>query len=159
MSTQNTTVAESPTFSIGRATLLVHDLDETVRFYRDAFEFATLFDGEVAPGLRTVHIGPHGQRGAGLWLLRATSDAGHARVGTQTAPEPALVLYVKDLATQLQRLDALDVRVVKPLMSNDGASFAHVLDNCGNEIVLVEFATHDAEPDAAYKLVETTSAE
>jgi predicted enzyme related to lactoylglutathione lyase len=134
-------------------TILVNDLDEARAFYRDAFGFATLFDGEVAPGLRTVHVGPHGERGAGLWLLEATTPASLERVGAQTGGEPTLVFYTDDLGAELRRLDGLAVRVVKPFVSSDGSSFAHVLDNSGNEIVLAQLPKGERQP-SAYALIE-----
>jgi predicted enzyme related to lactoylglutathione lyase len=139
--------------SIGRMTILVHDLDEAKAFYRDAFGFETLFDGDVAPGLRTVHVGPHGERGAGLWLLEATTPASLERVGAQTGGEPTLVLYTDDLAGELRRLESLALSVVKPLASSNGAGFVHVLDNSGNEIVLAQLPDDEARP-ASYALIE-----
>ncbi|MGI8484427.1 MAG: VOC family protein [Thermomicrobiales bacterium] len=125
--------------SIGRTTILVNDLDAAKDFYVDAFGFDTLFDDEVAPGLRTVHVGPDGPRGAGLWLMKATSEAGRARVGAQTSGEPALVFYTDDLTSELARLDAYGVKPIKPPFTNDGgASYAHVRDSSGNEIVLAQ---------------------
>lgn len=135
--------------SIGRTTILVHDLDQAKRFYADAFGFETLFDGEVAHGLRTVHVGPHGERGAGLWFLVATDAASIARVGAQTGGEPALVLYVDDLADEMERLTSIGVRVVKPLVVDGATSFAHVLDDSGNELVLVQLPPLDAPGPAA----------
>lgn len=139
--------------SIGRMTILVHDLDEAKAFYRDVFGFATLFDGEVAPGLRTVHVGPHGERGAGLWLLEATTPASLERVGAQTGGEPTLVFYTDDVAGEVRRLESLAVRIVKPLTSSDGASFVHVLDNSGNEVVLAQLPDDKGRP-SAYALIE-----
>lgn len=138
--------------TIGRMTVLVNDLDEAKAFYRDAFGFATLFDDEVAPGLRTVHVGPHGERGAGLWLLETTTPASLQRVGAQTGGEPTLVFYTDDLAGELRRLERHAVRIVKPLASSDGASFVHVLDNSGNEIVLAQLPDDEWRP-AAHTLI------
>lgn len=83
--------------SIGRTTILVNDLDAAKDFYVDAFGFDTLFDGEVAPGLRTVHVGPNGPRGTGLWLMKTTSSQGRDRVGvlldkTESAPGHVLAI-------------------------------------------------------------------
>jgi predicted enzyme related to lactoylglutathione lyase len=139
--------------SIGRMTILVNDLDEAKAFYRDAFGFETLFDGEVAPGLRTVHVGPHGERDAGLWLLEATTPASLERVGAQTGGEPTLVFYTDDVEGDLRRLERLAVRVVTPLTSSDGASFVHVLDNSGNEVVLAQLPDDEGRP-SAYAIIE-----
>lgn len=125
--------------SIGRTTILVNDLDEAKGFHADAFGFGTLYDGEVAPGLRTVHVGPNGPRGAGLWLMKVTSAEGVSRVGAQTAGEPRLVFHTQRLAPDLAHLSSLGIQPLKPPVHNDGdASFAHIRDNSGNEIVLVE---------------------
>lgn len=160
--------------SIGRTTILVNDLDAAKGFYVDAFGFDTLFDGEVAPGLRTVHVGPDGPRGAGLWLMKTASPEGTVRVGAQTAGEPTLVFYTDDLAAELARLSAFGVTPIQPPFTNDGgASYAHVRDNSGNEIILaqlpvqwptspprrpdtphtiglIEFPTDDPEQSAAF---------
>jgi predicted enzyme related to lactoylglutathione lyase len=141
--------------TIGRLTLLVRDLDETKDFYANAFGFHTLFDGEVAPGFRAVHIGPGGLADTGLWLIKATSPDSAARVGAQTAGEPALVFYTDTLRDDLSRLQSMDVIPVKPVTTSpSGSLFAHIRDNNGNEIVLVEL--HEADdPDGAYRLTET----
>ncbi len=126
------------TTRFGRMTVLTLDLDESKAFYEQAFDFATLFDGEVAPGWRTVHVGPGDVHDAGIWLLRAEGSAVE-RVGSQTAGEPAMVLYVDDLDSALSRLDALGHRPSREAAGDDaGYRFAHVLDPSGNEIVLVQ---------------------
>lgn len=139
--------------TIGRTTILVRDLDESRDFYRRAFGFRTLFDGEFAPGMRTVHVGPEGQRDPGLWLFVPTNDAERARIGSQTGGAPTLVIYVEELESLLARLETSDVRVVKPFTVQGEAKFGHVLDASGNEIVLVELPTGD-QLDVAYKLAE-----
>ena len=146
-------VASGSMVTIGRTTILVNDLDEARDFYRAAFDFGALFDGEVAPGLRTVHVGPAGERGSGLWLIEASSPASIERVGAQTAGEPTLVFYTDDLDAELRRLEHLGVRVVKPFVSSGGASFAHVLDNSGNEIALAQLPARELQL-AAYTLIE-----
>jgi catechol 2,3-dioxygenase-like lactoylglutathione lyase family enzyme len=136
-------------------TLLVHDLDATKDFYMKAFGFNCLYDGEVAPGLRTVHVGPGGQAEPGLWLLKATSPEGTTRIGAQTAGEPALVFYTESLADDLRHLETLGVSPLRPVAGSlSGTKFAHVVDNNGNEIVLVELHENDITDDA-YLLTDT----
>jgi hypothetical protein len=48
---------------------------------------------------------------------------------------------------------AATVDVVKPLASSDGASYVHVLDNSGNEIVLAHLPDDEGRP-SAYALIE-----
>ncbi len=121
------------TVRIGRTVVLVRDLDASAAFYRDAFGFETLFDRCISPDFRALHVGPGGVRDAGLWLMASTGD----RVGRQTADEPLLVLYVDDLRAVLGR-DALQGRVVREPATDGTSTFAHVLDDSGNELVLVQ---------------------
>ncbi|HWK79281.1 MAG TPA: VOC family protein [Thermomicrobiales bacterium] len=125
--------------SIGRMTLLVYDLDVARTFYVSGFGFDVLFDGEVAPGLRTIHVGPDGPRGAGLWLLQTDQPELSAAARARTAGEPALVLYTDDLDADLARLRAIHVEPIQgPDEDGMGSRFAHLLDPSANEIVLVQ---------------------
>lgn len=127
--------------TLGRATLLVKDLDQTKAFYADAFDFVSLFDEEISPGFRAVHIGPSSVGSAGFWLIRATSLDAESRVGRQTGDEPAFVLYTDELSADLTRLAGLGVQPLKgPTTDDAGSSFAHIRDNSGNELVLVQLA-------------------
>ncbi len=103
--------------------------------------------------MRTVHVGPEGQRDPGLWLFVPTNDAERARIGSQTGGAPALVIYVEELESLLARLDTSDVRIVKPFTVQGDAKFGHILDASGNEIVLVELPPGD-QLDVAYRLAE-----
>ena len=131
-------------FRIGRITILVADLDASSRFYREAFGLGVLFDDEVAPGRRTVHLGSQGVAGPGIWLLRADGAAAE-HVGRQVGGAPALVLYCDDLEAGLERARAAGARVVKPFVRGGDAAFAHVLDDSGNEIVLAQLGPLDAD--------------
>ncbi|MGC4193098.1 MAG: VOC family protein [Thermomicrobiales bacterium] len=127
--------------AIGRMTLLVHDLDVAKTFYVLGFGFETLFDGEVGPppGLRTVHVGPHGVRGAGLWLLQSEHPERSAAARAGAAGEPSLVLFTDDLDASLKRLRAIHVEPVQgPEQDEMGSRFVHLLDPSANEIVLVQ---------------------
>lgn len=64
-----------------------------------------------------------------------------------------LVFYTDDLAAELRRLDGLAVRVVNRFIGSGGASFAHVLDNSGTEIVLAQLPEDEMQP-SAYALIE-----
>jgi catechol 2,3-dioxygenase-like lactoylglutathione lyase family enzyme len=126
--------------TIGRTTLLVADLGAASTFYQQGFGFNVLFDDEVAPGLRTIHVGPGSVREPGLWLLAATAPEASTRVGRQTGEEPTLVFYVPDLEASLDQLGGLGVAPhLGPDRHDDGTAVAHVRDNSGNEIVLVQF--------------------
>lgn len=125
--------------TIGRITLLAYDLDAAKTFYTKGFGFETLFDGEVAPGLRTVHVGPDGVRGTGIWLLKTEQPELTAQARTQARGEPALVLYTDDLDADLRRLKTLMVEPIQGPESDEmGSRYVHLLDPSANEIVLVQ---------------------
>ncbi|QEO10154.1 VOC family protein [Protaetiibacter larvae] len=137
-------------FSLGRVTILVEDLDRSLAFYRDLLGFAVLYDGEFVPGVRTAHLGTAGVRDPGIWLLPA-GEHDRERVGAQTGGAPALVLYTPELQGALRRLEAAGVTVVKPLVRDGDAAFAHVLDDSGNELLLAELGAVD---ERAYRLID-----
>lgn len=121
--------------TIGRAALLVRNEDEAKAFYADAFGFVTLHDERLDDGFRAVHVGPPGQDGVGLWLIRSAEG-----VGAQAGGHPLFVFYTDDLDAQLRRLDALGVSPSRgPIHEpNRGERYAHVRDLYGNEIALVQ---------------------
>lgn len=119
-----------------RAVILSDDLDRSRSFYADAFGFDTIFDDTLPNGFRALHIGSSPDE-AGLWLIPVPS--GDARLGAQTRPEPALVIEIDDLDAALERLRASGSRIVRDPDGDGTSRFAHVLDDSGNELVLVEF--------------------
>ncbi|MGC4107219.1 MAG: VOC family protein [Thermomicrobiales bacterium] len=138
--------------SIGRMTLLVYDLDVAKTFYVNGFGFDVLFDGEVGPGLRTVHVGPDGVRGTGLWLLKTDQPEASAAARAGTAGEPSLVLYTNDLDADLRRLHAINVEPIQgPEEDGMGSRFVHLLDPSANEIVLVQLPASLPERDDRYR--------
>lgn len=127
--------------SLGRFTLLVHDYDEAIEFYCGSLGFEPLVDQTTAGGRRFVHLGVPGQPGeppVGLWLLKAEDEAQRALVGRQAGGQPLLVLYTDDCAATAAELEERGVRFRRPVRTDDGATFTHLLDLYGNEIVLVE---------------------
>lgn len=135
-------------------TLLVRDIDEAAAFYREAFGFEVLFEGDIAPGLRSIHAGPAGQEGVGLWFLPARGEESLGRIGRQTAGEPAMVLYVDDLETSVDNATRCGGQLVKePIAGGDGFRFAHVTDRSGNEIVLVQPPPSGAQESGGYRVV------
>lgn len=76
--------------------LPVTDLDAASRWYRDKLGFRVLFDSEIFPGFRSVHVGPGTSPDAGIWLFptKAANDATY----------PSLVLYSHDLDRDTDRL-------------------------------------------------------
>lgn len=134
--------------AFGRMTLLVHDYDEALAFYRSAFGVVPIFDA-TAGGHRYVHVAfprdvgdasaPDAEA-VGLWFLVAT-DREHGRVGRQTGGEPVGIIYTTDCAASVARAASAGAEVRRPPVSDGGATFAHVADPYGNEWVLVELVT------------------
>jgi catechol 2,3-dioxygenase-like lactoylglutathione lyase family enzyme len=120
----------------GRTTVLVHDYDEARRFYCEGLGFETVFDSDQG-GQRYVHLGTNGT--GSIWLLRASGDTS-ARVGRQTNGEPLGVIYVDSLKVALARLLAIGTEPTS-VGSDASATFAHVPDLYGNDLVLVEMTT------------------
>jgi catechol 2,3-dioxygenase-like lactoylglutathione lyase family enzyme len=126
--------------SVGRTTLLVRSYDDALAFYRDKLGFSVLHDATGANGQRYLHIGLAGQPGeppVGLWLLEAVGvDA--ALVGCQAGTHPFLILYTEDCRGTTKALGARGVEVRREPVTADGATFAHIADLYGNEILVVQ---------------------
>lgn len=126
--------------TLGRTTLLVRDYDKALVFYRDRLGFRVLHDERTATGERHLHIGlaaHEDEPAGGLWLLEAKGDDG-ILVGRQAGRHPFLVLYTDDCEATVRELERAKVEIRKPPETADGATFAHVADLYGNELVIVE---------------------
>ena len=126
--------------AIGRTTLLVRDYEDALAFYRDRLGFHVLHDSKSPNGGRYLHIGIAAQEGemaVGLWLMEA-KGADSILVGRQAGDQPFLVLYTDDCEATIRQMEAAKVEIRKAPDSREGATFAHVADLYGNEIVIVE---------------------
>lgn len=126
---------------IGRAAVLARDIHATAGFYREAFGFRTLYEGEI-DGYPLLHVGPGELTDPGLWIRPAGDDA---PVGRQADDGPFLVLYLDgdaELDAVLERCERLGAQAEKPLRASDETAdrYAHVRDLDGNVIVLAVLA-------------------
>jgi len=115
---------------IGRAVIRVTDLERAAAFYARAFGFSVLFDREIFPGFRSLHVGPAQVSEPGIWLFpaqTATSD-----------DEPILVLYSNEIDADLERARSAGAQLARPLSGDSGARSASIRDPFGNVIVLTE---------------------
>ncbi len=129
------------TARIGRTSLLARDPSATAQFYREAFGFETLYDGDI-DGYRLLHVGPGNLADAGLWIHPAPEGA---PVGRQAGDSPFLVLYLDDgaeLDAVLERCRRLGAGPEEPLRESDETAdrYAHVRDRDGNVVVLAVLA-------------------
>ncbi|HUF28675.1 MAG TPA: VOC family protein [Gemmatimonadaceae bacterium] len=125
---------------LGRTTLLVHDYEEALAFYRDVLGFTVLHDSTASSGQRFLHIGLPDQRGSppvGLWLLEPAGDDAEL-VGRQAGGQPLLVIYTDDCHGDVATLQRRGVGFRGPPVAEGGALFAHFSDLYGNVVVLVE---------------------
>lgn len=115
---------------IGRAVLPVKDLAAAIAWYEKGLGFGVLFDREIFPGFRSIHVGPDDVQAPGIWLFPAES--------VNPAAQPALVLYSDDITSDAARLASADAEVVKPLHGETGNRSLQVRDPSGNTIVIAE---------------------
>ncbi|WP_114853670.1 glyoxalase/bleomycin resistance/extradiol dioxygenase family protein [Brachybacterium sp. YJGR34] len=133
-----------PAADWGRTVVVVRDQEASLRYYRDAFGAHILHDSTVN-GFRYLHLGIG--RG-GLWLIAASEHSADA-VGRQTGGHPLGVVYVSDVEATIERAVAAGAKVVKDLVADATARYAHVSDIDGNEIVLVQILVTD-EGESSY---------
>ncbi|MDB4891397.1 MAG: Glyoxalase/bleomycin resistance protein/dioxygenase [Gemmatimonadetes bacterium] len=126
--------------TMGRTTLLVRDYEKALVFYRDRLGFRVLHDERMPSGERYLHIGlgaHHDEPPVGLWLLEA-KGADESLVGRQAGSHPFLVLYTDDCDATVRELERAKVEIRRAPFTSDGATFAHIADLYGNELVIVE---------------------
>lgn len=115
---------------IGRAVLPTLDLDIAIRWYQETLGFTVLFDNEIFPGFRSVHVGPATTSDAGIWLFPVEA--------VQQASFPSLVLYSDDIDSDADRLSRRHADIVEPPQGEPGARSLQVRDPSGNILVLAE---------------------
>ncbi|HEY9044400.1 MAG TPA: VOC family protein [Ohtaekwangia sp.] len=124
--------------SLGRMVILVHDYDQAFRFYEKTLNARKLYDMTTDSGQRYLHIAFSDQDTAGIWFLKATSPTQQANVGRQTQGQPTFVLYTDSFNQLHQQLQQHNVQIIRPPVTDAGATFLHFLDLYGNEIVLAQ---------------------
>ncbi len=137
-----------PPVAFGRLTLLVRGHDEALAFYAAAFGALPIFDESTPDGQRYVHVALPGSLldedaegvfppPVGFWFLLADQSE-ESLVGRQTGRQPLAVLYTTDCTGAVERVAAAGGEVRRPPRTENGATFAHVADLYGNELVLVQ---------------------
>ena len=116
--------------TIGRCVLHVHDLDAAADFYQRALGFEILFDREIRPGFRALHVGPGATSDPGVWLFPVAE--------VDMVDEPRLVLYSGDIDADARLVEAAGAPVVIPLTGAEGERFLQVRDPSGNVLVIAE---------------------
>ena len=122
---------------LGRLVILVNDYDEAIAFYCDKLGFEVFVDMDSG-SQRFVHIKLPTQKNVGIWLLKAQTKEQMAVIGRQTPDMPCAVIYTRDIKRDVDKLEKKGVGLIKPMVSDKDAAFAHFEDLYGNEFVLVE---------------------
>ena len=65
--------------TLGRVVILVSDLDAAHDFYTRGLGFPAVFDAQISPDFRALHVGSGGVGDPGFWLLDSTSDRSEPR--------------------------------------------------------------------------------
>lgn len=123
---------------LGRTVILVNDYDEAFEFYRKNFFCKKIHDQTDPNGQRYLHIAFSEDTDTGIWFLKASSDSGLNPVGNQTAGQPMLVIYVREIDSLFGHLVNNGVNIIEEPVSAGGSKFFHCLDLYGNRIVVVE---------------------
>ncbi|KZE91119.1 VOC family protein [Microbacterium sp. TNHR37B] len=114
---------------VGRAVVRVSDLDAALSFYSAAFGFTALFDQEIFPGFRAVHVGPGGRGDAGIWLFPDAEARG--------CDEPVVVIYTDDFDADVVRLRSMGAALSEVSSEPSGRSVT-LRDSGENTLVLAE---------------------
>lgn len=94
--------------------LLVADYDEAISWYRQVLDFELLEDTVMSPSKRWVVMAPPGGQGARLLLAKAANEAQQAHIGNQTGGRVFLFLHTQQFWADYERLQALQVQIVRP---------------------------------------------
>ncbi|GAA0893119.1 VOC family protein [Fulvivirga kasyanovii] len=123
---------------IGRMVILVEDYDQALNFYQSNFGFNILHDVTTDVGQRFLHIGTGKTDALGIWFLKADGKKEKERIGSQTAGQPALVIYTDTLKELYNKLKDNGVKMKTELVITPEYKFFHCFDLYGNEIVVVQ---------------------
>lgn len=123
--------------SLGRIVILVHDYDDAFQFYATVLNATKIVDYTTPNGQRFLHVSM-GSDGAGIWFLKAGNEKEASKVGKQTAPHPAFVVYTDSFDALHQKLKDHAVTITKQPVTTPDYTFLHFLDLYGNEIILVD---------------------
>ena len=121
---------------VSLVTLVVADYDEALAFFVGRLGFALVEDTPLE-GKRWVVVAPRGG-GTRLLLARADGVEQRAAIGRQAGGRVAFFLETDDLDTELARLVAAGVEVVRPPRSEAYGTVAVFADLHGNRWDLIE---------------------
>lgn len=119
-------------------TVVVHDQDDAIAFYRDRLGFELVEDTRLDAQKRWVVVRPRGAGSTGLLLAQAANPAQAAAVGQQTGGRVFLFLHTDDLDRDFRDWTARGVEFVRPPVTQPYGKVAVFRDGCGNLWDLIE---------------------
>lgn len=123
---------------IAALTLVVHEYDEAIAFYREALRFEVLEDTPMGNGKRWVQMAPPGAAGPALLLARAATPEQAAHVGNQTGGRVFLFLHTDDFWGDYRHMQAHGVRFTEEPREEEYGTVVVFLDLYGNKWDLVQ---------------------
>lgn len=132
--------------SLALVSLLVHDYDAAIGFYRDKLGFDLVEDTPLDAHKRWVVVRPHGDGAAGLLLARAVGAEQLAAVGGQCGGRVFLFLHTDDLDRDVRRYRASGIEFVRAPSTMPYGKVAVFKDLYGNLWDLIEPRPGGAQP-------------
>lgn len=99
--------------SIAQVSLLVHDYDEAIEWFRRCLGFDVIEDTPLGNGKRWVVVGPSGRTGTTLLLARAATREQREAVGNQTGGRVFLFLHTDDFSRDYDAMKATGVTFIE----------------------------------------------
>lgn len=119
--------------SIIHVTVVVHDYDEAIAFFRDKLNFTVVEDTyQPAQDKRWVVVAPPGGQGTSLLLARAVNDEQVAAIGHQTGGRVFLFLSTDDFWRDYNAMRAAGVEFVRAPKVETYGTVAVFRDVSGN---------------------------
>jgi catechol 2,3-dioxygenase-like lactoylglutathione lyase family enzyme len=123
--------------TIAAVTLVVHDYDEAIAYFRDFLGFVLVEDTPLGAGKRWVVVRPK-DGGTALLLARAANADQAARVGNQTGARVFLFLHTDDFWRDYNAMRSRGVRFIEKPRNESYGTVAVFQDLYGNRWDLVQ---------------------
>jgi catechol 2,3-dioxygenase-like lactoylglutathione lyase family enzyme len=123
---------------IGHVTLLVNDIDETVKFYTEKLGFVKRADFKAWLDIRWVSVSPKDQPDVALTLVEADTVDKMNAVGKQTAGHVYLFLETDDVMHDYEAMQAKGVNFILKPEEHPWGLTATLEDLYGNIINIVQ---------------------
>lgn len=124
--------------NIAHIALLVSDYDQAIAYYTQVLGFVLVKDETLSPTKRWVLVGPQGHGNFNLLLAKASNEEQLSHVGNQAAGRVFLFMYTSNIDAYYQKLQAHNVKIVRPLVHEAWGKVLVFADLYGNLWDLIE---------------------